>query len=413
VQLAPPPVAKTNTNQNQSTFMYVGIGILVLAVIFVLGLYFKNSGNFSNIFHTAKEIDLEDYEAKDVERLLADCPYALEDVGDGLYWYYGDDGNIMIMLSEDGTEVVGITLRAAYENITSYGITVGMQIDAAKDQITSSGYTLIEANESNIMFEPSDSTAFISLEGENGLVSMITITPGEKMLDSEKQRKKTAYIQKVQATDSYQEMLEALYPNGEWSCCYGIGKMEDASYIATVFFKAEEADISWSIVGSSEAVSLYSAIVGGDILGSDTELTDYLNAQILAQTATDDTDGSTEGNLQDILIGIWHNGETMWATNYHTVFYNDNSIEHFGYRNRDTGYYEITGPYTATASFDAYVAWSGDKYQYSGSYYCYYTYDPNSGYLQRRIEYYAGEDNDNDGDGNLIKVDRIIEDSYD
>ena len=130
--------------------------------------------------------------------------------------------------------------------------------------------------------------------------------------------------------------------------------------------------------------------------------------------ASNTQNAGTTSDVAGVIIGIWHNGYTDWATNYHTIFYEDGSVEHFGYRNYDSGYFVLgDGENEVIAYFDQYQDVPGEGYVYSGSYTCYYYYNPSNGFLERII--YPGEvydDFTNDGEGILQKVSAIVESSY-
>ncbi len=126
-------------------------------------------------------------------------------------------------------------------------------------------------------------------------------------------------------------------------------------------------------------------------------------------TSSGTTQASTS-DINEILIGTWHNGGTDWATNYHTVFYADGSVEHFGYRNYDTGTWthQSADSNEIVAYYDQYQDVEGE-YVYSGSYTCYYYYNSSSGLLERNIipgDYY--NDFTNDGEGALRKVEEFV-----
>lgn len=54
----------------------------------------------------------------------------------------------------------------------------------------------------------------------------------------------------------------------------------------------------------------------------------------------------TIDEVRNALIGVWHNDTQSlshtWAYSYHTVFYDDNTVEHYGHRNFDRGTYSIS-----------------------------------------------------------------------
>lgn len=100
----------------------------------------------------------------------------------------------------------------------------------------------------------------------------------------------------------------------------------------------------------------------------------------------------------------------MWASNYHTIFYKDGTVEHVGYRNKDIGTYKITGDNTIKANFDEYIAWAGEDYAYIGSYTVTYTYDSKKETLKQKID--EGNYNGNASSKNtLVKVKKMVEDS--
>ena len=64
----------------------------------------------------------------------------------------------------------------------------------------------------------------------------------------------------------------------------------------------------------------------------------------------------TREELLETIIGIWHNDAQMlldeWAYNYHTTFYDDYTVEHFGHRNFDKGTYGVSDDGEIYAVFD-------------------------------------------------------------
>lgn len=161
----------------------------------------------------------------------------------------------------------------------------------------------------------------------------------------------------------------------------------------------------------------YGYIEPGDF--QESILNDYetANRDLIKRCEEGGSQSNTQGttsSIAEVIIGIWHNGYTEWATNYHTIFYEDGSVEHFGYRNYDVGSFFLgDSENEVVAYYDQYQDVPGEGYVYSGSYTCYYYYNSSSGFLERIIypgEYY--DDFTNDGDGILQKVNAIVESSY-
>ncbi|MCL1941609.1 MAG: ankyrin repeat domain-containing protein [Synergistaceae bacterium] len=76
---------------------------------------------------------------------------------------------------------------------------------------------------------------------------------------------------------------------------------------------------------------------------------------------------------KNIIAEIWHNGGKSWADNYHTVFYKDGKVEHFGHRNLDNGTYTTANDGSRRAVFDnCKYDFPGEGYLQVSGYTCVY-----------------------------------------
>ncbi|MDR0905340.1 MAG: hypothetical protein LBN00_04060 [Oscillospiraceae bacterium] len=119
----------------------------------------------------------------------------------------------------------------------------------------------------------------------------------------------------------------------------------------------------------------------------------------------------TSDEIKAAIVGIWHNGETLWAYNYHTIFYDDGTIRHVGHRNVDIGTYNISEDGTIHASFDkCEYDFPGEGYLKTFGLKCNFRLANGGTELVRepepREEYVT--DND-DYELPLVKVDEIVE----
>lgn len=348
-------------------------------------------------------INIADYQRKDAKRLIKEFPYKLHQDSDGKYKTKKDD--ITITLNKEETRIQEVCITANYEKLNIYGLQIGMSRREINDYILNKKCNVIGDDSTVITMDTKTSTTIICIYVSEGKVSCILIYPGMNMDSLEKTSKEKKSIKKVQdfknseMNSTYNDSLNrTLGDLGTWSCSLSMGNLYGEENKKYVFYTntAEHTEIIWTLDENNE-VTLKSVVLQGNKLKSNKELIECI-----------DTD-----SMEDILTGIWHNGEKSWATNYHTIFYSDGTVEHMGYRSRDIGYYEITGDYTATANFDEYIDWAGSGYQYMGSYKCYYTYNSETKCLERRLERFYDNYGDNDGDGDLVKVDKMVEDSED
>ncbi len=379
------------------------IGIVIVLVPMVTGL------DIFELIQNKAEIDLNNYSATQKEQLLEDFPYRLKKTKEGIISDYANPSEeIMVTLNMEKSEIETISITGHYPKLKVYGIHTGMSFHEAKNYAKKEDIIVYEG-EAIFAIEPPNSTHLICVSNDlsgNSEKCEITIEFGETMSVSQKERDSMQYIRKVKAfktssmTKNYEQMFNMIDENrGKWSCSMALANVYSEGKKANVFYKTKDKEIIWAI-DEKGAISLVSAIIENNELESNADLEEYLLEQVVQ-------------SVEEMVVGIWHNGETMWATNYHTIFYDDGTVQHVGYRNVDIGTYEMIADYTIKAVFDEYVQWAGEEYDYLGTYVAYYTYDLKTGDLERRIgerSYYSDANNDFDN-RTLIKVEKMVEDS--
>lgn len=397
---------KRFSNKRKIILLIVLLAIFVTMIVVIL----RATGmSGSEVLNDKPEIDLDTYSSYEVERLLEEFPYQLEEVQDKeVRSYVNDSEEIIVVLNRAKLRIESVTITGKYPKIKVHGLHTGMTLDEAKAHAMEKNFLFLSETENTIAVETPNSTSLIWITEktlDDTEVCQITIEYGETMDAVEKRTKNVIYIDQVKkftstsVNRSYGELFDIIDGNdGKWECSLAMGKLYSENKVAYVSYTAGEKEICWSI-GKDDKVNLVSAKIGEEVLESSKELEKCL------------VEGA--GIIEDLIIGIWHNGETMWATNYHTIFYSDGTVEHLGYRNKDVGYYKFVNDYTIEVTFDEYVQWAGENYEYLGTYIAYFTYDVDSGTLDRRVgqrTYYSDYNNDFDN-RTLVRVDKMVEDS--
>jgi len=83
-----------------------------------------------------------------------------------------------------------------------------------------------------------------------------------------------------------------------------------------------------------------------------TESTTTESSQTTTTTTTNDVKEQNKQLLAKAIIGYWHSGYTDWAMNYHFNFYENGTVEYFGYRDYYYGIYEVLDENTVKIDFN-------------------------------------------------------------
>lgn len=411
-------------NKRQAKRIIIGIiggGIVALALVFCI----MQLGN-GELLNLNSEIDLDTYGKSDAQKLLEDFPYNLKEgvVFESSVWktellergrnYSNSNGEIVVNLNDEKTKINALMLSGSYKKVEVAGLHTGMTLEEAKKYALENKFFILKENDNEIVVETPASTnlIYIKKDSENECCK-IMIEFDEVMDVSEKENKKQQYIKAVKnamnisSKLSNEEILKKIDgDSGDWDCSLTMEKLLSDSGFVYIYYKTDEMSICWTIRKSlvnvnKSVVNLAYAIIENQKMENQEDI-----IQELLKKA---------GVIEELIIGIWHNGGTQWADNYHTIFYENGTVEHIGYRNEDTGYYVCLDNNTIEATFDGYIDWAGGYKEYLGWYKVYYTYNSNTGTLDRRMGQWVYDSTyNNDFDNReLVKVDKMVEDRYD